>query len=140
MQEVRTKRWEDLEVGHEFDAMRYTVTPQAIASFLNTIREETNVPHSERDLSIVPPALLMTDYTRLLGQVLPPITGMHAHHKMATLRAIPANTPLNLFGVITDKYIRRERKYVVVRYWIEDDDGVRYLQNEITTTIDGYLD
>lgn len=135
------RRWEDLEVGQVFAPIEYAVTQEAVNHFVGAVGADHPWYHggSPYGFAVVPPALVLTDYTRLLAQVLPPITGMHARHRLRLYRPIPVGVLLRLEGTILDRFIRRGHRYVVIEYRLVDASGEPYMTNQITTTIAGYI-
>lgn len=133
--------WEALEIGHTFEPISYSVSAEAVDRFVETTGCDHPWYHggSPYGFAVVPPALPLTDYTRFLAQVLPPITGMHARHTLRLLRPIPVGSPVRLEGELVDKFLKRGHRYVVIDYRVVDDSGEPYMTNRITTTIAGYL-
>ncbi len=134
-------RWEDLAVGHVFAPIAYSVSAEAVEHFVDAIGEDHPWYHGESPFgfAVVPPALVMTDYTRFLAQVLPPITGMHARHQLRLIRPLPVGQRVTLEGEIVDKFIKRGHRYLVIDYRLVDEAGNRFMTNRITTTLAGYI-
>jgi hypothetical protein len=86
----------------------------------------------------VPPTLITTDYSALLSQVLPPFMGMHARHRMQSLKPIPVGARVVVHGHIEDKFEKRGKKYIVLAYEAKAEDGSTYTRNRISTTVSGY--
>lgn len=137
-----TGRWTDIAVGHRFEPVDYSVTPEQVERFEAAVgvRHPWSHDDSPYGFPIVPPTLPCTDYTRFLAQVFPPIVGMHARHRMRLIRPIPVGAEVRVSGEVVDKFIKRDRHYLVIEYRVEDAEGDPYVVNTISTTIDAYVD
>jgi len=80
MSEQERGRWEDLIAGQELGPLDYRVTPEAVRHYCSTLGISAARYDADSPIGapIVPPALVATDYSALLAQVLPPFTGMRS--------------------------------------------------------------
>ncbi|MFN0145162.1 MAG: MaoC family dehydratase [Dehalococcoidia bacterium] len=136
-----TRTWADIEVGQEFPPITYRVSPEAVRDFESV----TGVEHpwhsggSPYGGAIVPATLPCTDYGLFLSQILPPIVGMHANHRLRLIRPIPVDSDVRVSCRVTDKYQKRNHKYLTMEYTIDDGNGNAYMVNTITMTVDAYI-
>jgi hypothetical protein len=108
-------------VGQKFPCFTYTVTEEKVKRYIEAVQDQ-NLLYLQK--KVVPPALAAV-YTRW-----PMITGMmgrpgtiHAKQQYQYYKSIPWNATVSIYGEIIDKYIKKNRKYVVQQVKVFDESG-----------------
>lgn len=109
-------RYEDLPLGMPLGPIRYRVTPEAVRTSLNAVGQA--VPRFLEDPVTgslnVDPSLYVRNGIRLLRQHFQTEGIIHARAEVALAGAARAGEELTVVGRVADKYVRRERRCVVV--------------------------
>ncbi|OAI41559.1 hypothetical protein AYO38_00570 [bacterium SCGC AG-212-C10] len=136
-----TRTWSDIEVGRVFEPITYHITEQAVRDFeaVTGVSHPWQADQSPYGFAIVPPTMPCTDYTLFLSQILPPIVGMHANHRMKLIRPIPVDSDVRVQCSVTDKFTKRGHRYVTLEYVLDDGTENTYVINTITMTVDAYI-
>ncbi len=121
-------KWDDVAVGQPLGPVRHRVTARMIRDYAEATGDKHlwhaggAPPFGE---TVAHPAMATIFSTRLLGRsgIDRPSGGIHAKHEYEFLGAVRAGQTLTTTGRIVEKYIRRERKYVVCDALTVDETG-----------------
>ncbi len=106
-------RFDDLEVGEEFGPLQYRLTEDKMAAYRNSVED------AEAAFATVG----VKDYSRLINSKYTGANFINAGHEAEYLNPPRPGKVLTVRGNLADKYIRRERKYVVMETHTTDEDG-----------------
>lgn len=121
-------KWDDVVIGQPLGPVQHHVTERMIRDYA----EATGDKHLWHVGGAPPfggavahPAMATIFSTRLLGRsgIDRPSGGIHAKHEYEFLAPVRAGQTLTTTGRIVEKYIRRERKYVVCDALTVDEAG-----------------
>lgn len=133
-----------LQVGGQFGPWETVITRDDARAYAASIDDE-DAPYLREPVSgrtICHPAmtcpfgiwLFQEERHRMLGEPAQPLVGVHAATSHEYSNPVPIGKRLIVRGTVTDKYIRRQRYYVVIRFSTVDEDG-----NDIVRSRDTYL-
>ncbi|MBI2849073.1 MAG: MaoC family dehydratase N-terminal domain-containing protein [Chloroflexi bacterium] len=117
--------YNEIEVGQVFTGPAYTLTKESIDKYINAV-EETNPIYGEDKAAkeaglaeaIAPPTTVAI-FTRPSFVLSPegklPPGSIHAKQEFEFLGLIRSGDTLTTTGKVVDKYIRRERNYLVIQ-------------------------
>jgi len=131
-----------LRLGQELDSMEVVFTEEDVRAFAAAIGDENPWyleaspfgqpvchPAITADLAI---RLFQQSSSKILGDNAPPRAGIHAKAERRYTNPLPVGKRLTLQGKVVEKYIRRDRYYVVVEVWVVDEDGRNIVRIEDT--------
>lgn len=122
-----------LQVGLEMGPWEMVITEKDVRDYATSIDDE-NPWYLERSISGQPvahPAMTAAFYvslcqeawSKVLGDAAESLVAIHAKAEHHYTNPIPIGKRLTFRGKVAEKYIRRDRYYVVVEIWAEDEDG-----------------
>jgi 3-hydroxybutyryl-CoA dehydratase len=121
MSEKKYYLWDELEVGQHFEPFDYELEPETIRQYVMAVQEQTEIysdPESARSLGLrdvaAPPTMAAVYTIRAFRQVPAPPGGIHAKQQFHFYQPALAGDWLTTLVEIIDKYIKREKKYVVM--------------------------
>jgi acyl dehydratase len=124
----------EIYVGRDFGGFEFDVTPATIENYIAGTGDNNSWYTGDSPLGgpIAPSLILHSAVFRRHDWYLPNIFGnLHARQEWQGFGAIRPSDKLHSRSVIVDRYIRRDREYVVNECFILDSDG-RILQRSRT--------
>lgn len=117
--EYRSAYFDDLELGQDWGSFTWAVTEEFCRGWQDVLGEETpdyaGIPDaSEYAGSIAPPSLALHYLTECIQMLMPNRAQGGVHARQALTFGVPARVGdlLTTRMIVTNKYIKRERKYV----------------------------
>lgn len=122
-----------LEVGQELGPLETVFTEKDVGEYAASIDDE-NAWYLDRSLLRPPVAhpgmttgfyfmLCYEAWFKVLGDAAQSLVGIHAKAEHHYANPIPIGKRLTVRGKVAEKYIRRDRYYVVVELWTVDEEG-----------------
>src|SRR6202171_2120874 len=106
-------------VGRDFGGMAYDITPELIARYTAGAGDD-NPPYRE----LAPALILHSAVYRNLDWYLPNIYGnLHARQEWDLFAPVMVGERLNTRAVIIDRYLKRDREYVVNEVVVTNASG-----------------
>ncbi len=125
---LKSLKWDEVAVGDKLGPVQHRVTAHMIRDYAKSTGDLhrwhlDGVPHFPA--AVAHPAMATIFSTRLLGRsgIDRPSGGIHAKHEYEFLGLVRAGQTLTTSGTIAEKYIRRERRYVVCDALTVDETG-----------------
>lgn len=115
-----------VNVGGYFGAREYDITPELVRHYCESVAEDESTfgavtPDGAR---IAPPLVLHSDVYENLGWYLPNIYGnLHARQEWQFFAPITVGEHVRTRSTVVDRYIRRDREYIVNEVDYAADDG-----------------
>lgn len=133
------KRADQLNVGEEFQALEYKVTPDFNQTYLEAVEDyhPRYLKETEFGPPVVHPALLIvqSNVTRSPSFYLPRgVAAVHTHEEIEYLNAARVGKSLRVYWKVVATYEKRGRKYQVKDVLVIDEDGVNILKRRVTDT------
>ena len=138
MPELKQRSWENMEVGEEFGPMEVVVDDHKLKSFCFALDDFDpkymgGNPRCER---VGMPGVLCNDLLRVpqtrydfrTGAG----TGLHAKQEWEVFRPIKLGEKATITGRYVDKYIKRDKQYVVLEAEAKDEKGKLILRGKAT--------
>ena len=131
-----------LQVGQEMGPWETVLTPEDVRTYAAAIDAENPwyLRNSVQGPMVGHPAMtspfgiwLFQEWrSNILGNPVPSLVGVHAAAHHHYINPVPVGKRLIVHGKVVDKYIRRQRYYVVVEFWTVDEDGHDVVHNTDT--------
>lgn len=120
--------YEDLEVGQEFPSVEFRITDGVIDSYIEATEDGSPVYSGEGSTGSgarrpAPPTLAAVYIRPALMTVPSPPGGVHAKQRYEFHRPVFSGDVLVTKTRILDKYLKKERKYVVMETITTNQDG-----------------
>lgn len=141
MDEMRELTFEDMVAGYEFPSVQYEITREQVIKYVEAIGEsnplyidEEYARRSKYGQLIAPPtiaAIVTTLGVALRGIRIPP-GATHAKQYFKFIKPIMPGDKLNIKTKLADKYIQREKKYVVIESVVRNEVGEDVVLARIT--------
>jgi len=122
-----------LQMGQELGPWETVFTEKDVRDYAASIDDENPwyVQRSALGQPVAHPAmtatfgipLLQESCSKILEDADQPWAGLHAKVEHHYTNPVPIGKRLTVRGKVADKYIRRDRYYVVVELWAVDEDG-----------------
>jgi 3-hydroxybutyryl-CoA dehydratase len=116
----------EVYVGRDFGGMSYDITPETVATFIAGTGDE-NQWYRERSpmgAPIAPALILHSAVYRTLEWYLPNIYGnLHARQEWQVFAPVMVGERLTTRAVIVDRYLKRDREYVVNEVLVSNAAG-----------------
>lgn len=122
------RRYDEVVVGDVFpaDPLRFEVTQAVVDSFL----EATGNERRGKDA----PSMLASVYlVDLLSARQSPPGGIHAKQSIRFFRSLKVGETISIQARVVEKYIRKERPYVVSDFEAKGEDGTSVSSGRITS-------
>ena len=138
MAQLKEQKWELMEVGEEFGPVEVVVDDQKIKSFAYAVDDYdpaffVGKPKGQR---IGHPVVLCNDLLRAPHSKYDPHTGsgtsLHAKQEFEVFKPVRLGQKVIVTGRFVDKYIRREKPYIVFEAEARDEDGELVLRGRST--------
>jgi len=134
--------FEEIKVGDKLGPVQHHVCAQMIEDYAQATGDDQlwhsggASPFAE---AVAHPAMATIFSTRLMGRsgIDRPSGGIHAKHEYEFLGAVRAGQTLTTTGQVVEKYIRRERKYVVCDSLTVDEGGRPIVRCRFTQILAG---
>jgi hypothetical protein len=135
-------RWmSDLEPGDQLGPIDREVSAFMIREYAHSIEDSAD-RHHEGEHMIAPPTLLHAHKKRLLESACPegvgPHARMHLEYDAVHHAAIPAGTVVTIAGRVTDRFERKGRERVTIRFEIKDKSTGRLYTTYNDTSLVSY--
>ncbi len=126
----------DVQVGRDLGEERIEISPELVRWYIEAVESEHpwytgDSPFGEP----IAPALVLHNapYRRPLNWYLPNLYGnLHAKMAWELFRPIPVGATVLRHGTVVDRYLRRDREFVVAEAEIEDEQGRLYCRTRTT--------
>ncbi len=105
--------YEEVEIGEELGSYEYILTEEQVAQFRRGVEDPE---------ALFPTIAVKHDASSLRVKY-EPGTGINARQKMELFNPPVAGKRIKVTGRIADKYIRREKPYLVIEATAVDEDG-----------------
>lgn len=130
----RFRRYEEVSVGDLIppEPLRFEIDSQVCGAFLAATGNDADL-YGVRDGDRAPSMIASVYLIDLLKARCSPPGGIHAKQAIRFHRAVRTGESLSLQGRITDKYVRKERPYVVADFEARSADGELVSSGRITS-------
>ncbi len=126
--------YEDISVGLPLGPLRYRVSPELVRANLAAVGQPVPACYEESGHLMIEPGLYVRHGIRLLRDRFRTAGVIHARAEVNLQRPARAGQVLTVTGRVADKYVRRDRRYVVVESATRDEEG-REVSRERNTLI-----
>ena len=125
------QRYQDVQVGDSFPPvpMNFDVAPETVAAFCAA----TGDTRDRRDTNAAPSMLAAVYLIELLKSRQSPPGGIHAKQSFRFHRKLRVGETLALLGTVKEKYVRKDRRYVVSDFEAHDTSGGLVASGTITS-------
>ncbi|MCO5082079.1 MAG: hypothetical protein M9955_10540 [Rhizobiaceae bacterium] len=125
------RRYDEVSVGDVFPAepLSFSVTPEAVDTFLSATGNSVRPGSAQRAPSMIASVYLVD----LLAARRSPPGGIHAKQTIRFHRAIGIGERLEIQAKVVEKYVRKERPYVVSDFEARGADGSLVSSGRITS-------
>ena len=133
------KTVDQLDVGDELEPCELYVSPELNRRYCEAL-EDLNGRYfagDGSDGSWVHPGLLLnqSNVTRSVSHVLPNgIANIHAKEEVEFFKPALVGRRLRFFWRVLEKYMKRNRSYMVFECGVSDEDGIDVLRRRMTST------
>ncbi|MFH1351861.1 MAG: MaoC family dehydratase N-terminal domain-containing protein [Pseudomonadota bacterium] len=137
--------YDDIEIGMETPPFTFHMTEGIVTGYADAVedpnpvyRDETAARAEGFDGIVAPPATvgMYSKITNLLGactpKMIPPPGAIHARQVYEFSGVVRAGDVITTTGKFIDKYIKKERKYVVIESIHKNQKGEKIARGEIT--------
>lgn len=123
--------FDDLEKGQSFPPYRYRLEPAYVRAYLQAVGEDHAAFRDERAARaagfegaiVPPPAVLSYGFIYSAMQRRPPTGYLNTSVSFEFLAPVRAGAELTLNLSVEDKFIKRERKYIILKAVVDDANG-----------------
>jgi hypothetical protein len=127
--------WDDLLLGQAVEPIEHVIDGGMVAAFNSVLAAgEGRAPNAAP--RTMPPTLLATDYVLLLLPTLQLGFGLMSRHETHALSPITVGDRVTVSGIITDKFIRKDRHYWTMRYEVRNSGGILCVVYIVTCSVD----
>lgn len=129
-------RYEDIAVGDVFPAapMTFEISAEKVDAFLQATGNTDPAYQAGQGMARSAPSMLASAYlVDLLKERNSPPGGIHAKQSIRFHRGITVGETLTLQARVTEKYLRRDRPYVVSEFEARGPEGAMVASGRITT-------
>lgn len=127
------RRYAEVAVGDVFppDPLHFCVAPEVVEGFLAATDNDDAIygNHSRRAPSMIASVYLID----LLAARRSPPGGIHAKQAIRFHRSVEVGETLSIQAKVVEKYVRKERPYVVSDFEARGDDGSLVASGRITS-------
>ena len=127
------RRYADVSVGDVFppDPLRFRVAADAVEGFLSaTGNEDARYAGRSRRAPSMIASVYLVD---LLAARRSPPGGIHAKQAIRFHRAVEVDETLSIQATVVEKYVRKERPYVVSDFEARGEDGSLVATGRVTS-------
>lgn len=123
--------FDDLEKGQTFPPYRYRLEPEYVQAYLQAVGEDNPVfrnEHAAREagfegIIVPPPAILSYGFIYSAMRRRPPTGYLNTSVRFEFLAPLCVGAELTLNLSVEDKFIKREKKYIVLKAVVDDVRG-----------------
>jgi 3-hydroxybutyryl-CoA dehydratase len=128
-------RYDDVLVGDVFpkSPLAFQFDEAVVAAFRSVVSADDDVGKNSGERKTVPSMIAAVYLIDLLAARRSPPGGVHAKQAMKFHRPVRMGEILSIQGTVVDKYLRKERPYVVASYEARGEDGSLVSTGIITT-------
>lgn len=140
MEQEKTIYYDDLDVGHEFKPCEYTMTEETIRKYAEAIADQNPLYNDQEAAKkspygniIAPPtsaAIYSISAYKTEGKT--PPGGIHARQKFEFVKPVFPGDRLKVTARVKDKFIKKERKYVILDVTTANQKGEVVVRSEMT--------
>lgn len=130
--------FDEIQVGEEFGPYRHPLTQESVQKYRSAVesRYPWQIQESGKSIPIAPPTmlgnlsfrLLETHFTRQPGTI-------HAKQELEFFHPIRLDRQVISRGKILDKFLKRDKKWVVYEVHFYDETGLKLGRSEITEVL-----
>ena len=133
-QQFRKLAYDILQVGEEFISNDHLVTPEDVEAYAFAVEDFNSwfLGESPFGGSVAHPTLLGNLALHLRHSKYIVRAGLHAKMRFEFLEPVRVGTRVRARGKVVDKYIKRDKHYMVTDYAIEDQDGTPLIRGQFT--------
>jgi hypothetical protein len=114
--------WEALPIGLEMGPLEIVLDNNTIEERVELVRWENREPLDK--LGVTPPGITIGNHARMKFMAWPDLrASIWAKSEHEFLKPIKVGSRIYIRGKIVDKYVKRDRNYVVADYETVDEDG-----------------
>jgi hypothetical protein len=117
--------YEDIAVGQTYPAQTLPVSADDVARFYRCLGEERPAPAAGTRI----PSFLLNELRALKSQMKLPPGVLHAQEEIEMLSTARLGEPLTVSITITDKYIRNDKRFIVIDQCIRCASDQRSIMN-----------
>ena len=131
----RPFRYEHIQVGEELGRKEIVVTDQMIKECAKAI-ESTNswyVGNSPYGRAIAPPTIFDNDTLRILDEQYQRFGSVHAKQAWEFKKPVKVGTKVTLTVHLVDKFIKRDRGWIVMELIATDEEGMELCSSRHTS-------
>ncbi len=124
--------FDKIEIGETFGPLEYMVSEESVIRYAESVVDHNpwytqKSPFGGR---IASPAMGAGDAIRLLWSKYSPLpSSVHAKHECEFVNPAKVGKLLVARGKLRDKYIKRDRQFVVIESTTTDEDGLEIVHN-----------
>jgi len=120
--EKKVMRYDEIKVGEEFPPLEFMISEDRVRDYQKVFEDnydwlregEKKVPPFVSSMDVIAPIFIR--YAIAPGTI-------HAKQELVMLKAVKPGTKLISKSRVSDKYIKRDKKYVVFETLTKDEDG-----------------
>ena len=129
------RRFDEVEVGQLFPSapVRFTADGEKVSAFLAATGNDGRLYRDGDTLARVPSTIACVFLIDLLAARGSPPGGIHAKQALAFHRPVRLGETLSIQGRVTEKYMRKERPYVVSTFEAHGEDGTLVSTGQVTS-------
>lgn len=127
-------KWEEVNIGDRCGPIEYVITSEMIDGFASAVEDYNDwyMKGSPFNGRIAHPTLTASDQDVLLISRWGSAAGLHAKQSSEFINPARLGKKITVTGVIVDKYIKREKHYLVLEYLAIDEDGREIVRHRKT--------
>ena len=132
---MRFKRYEEVEVGDMFPAgpLAFTVGQEVVDRYLAATGDRTGLYGAPDGPRRAPSMIASVYLIELLKARRSPPGGIHAKQAIRFHRSIMLGETLSIHARVVEKYVRKDRPYVVSEFEARGEDGGLVASGRITS-------
>jgi hypothetical protein len=131
--------FDKLEIGEELPEMEVTYDEAMQGRFLAALKEENPWYYSESPWGgpiTYHPLLDDAPMEAAMHRYQYPFSFVHARQETEFIHPLPLGKPARVHTKIVDKYVKRDKGYIVIESMIRDEDGVEIMRSRNHAMID----
>ncbi len=125
--------YDDIELGREFEPFVLSLAPEAVKTYIQAVEEDTPIYHDQKAAEAagvgwpVAPPTIASIFTRssvfLQKEGKMPPGAIHARQEFQFVAPVRPGDLLTTEGKVVDKFIRKERKWMVIESTTKNQKG-----------------
>jgi len=129
------RRFDEVAVGEVFPdtPLTFTADGERVASFLEATGNDGRLYRDGEALARVPSMIACVYLIDLLTARRSPPGGIHAKQTLEFHRRVRLGETLSIQGRVSEKYVRKERPFVVVTFEAHGEDGTLVSTGQVTS-------